>query len=80
MPSRTREQIEAALDSGSLQTLMNHGKWWSLRRNGKTRTWKTRPDDFHIPVKFGLRGYGIVDNMNKDGDHLRIIEKGADSV
>lgn len=80
MPQRTREQIEAALDSGNLQTLMTHGKWWVLRRNGQTKTWKTRPHDFHIPVKYGLRGYGTVDSMNKDGDHLRIIEKGAESV
>lgn len=25
------------------------------RRNGKTKTWKTRPGDFQIPVKYGLR-------------------------
>jgi len=25
------------------------------RRNGKTKTWKTRPNDFKIPVKYGLR-------------------------
>ena len=25
------------------------------RRNGKTQTWKTRPDEFKIPVKYGLR-------------------------
>lgn len=24
------------------------------RRSGQTKTWKTRPDDFEIPVKFGL--------------------------
>jgi len=25
------------------------------RRNGKTQTWKTRPDEFRIPVKHGLK-------------------------
>lgn len=25
------------------------------RRNGKTKTWKTRPDEFQIPVKYGLK-------------------------
>lgn len=25
------------------------------RRMGATRTWKTRPDDFRVPVKFGMR-------------------------
>lgn len=30
------------------------------RRNGKTQTWKTRPGEFRIPVKYGLYGYGEV--------------------
>jgi len=25
------------------------------RVNGKCKTWKTRPDDFRLPVKYGLR-------------------------
>ena len=25
------------------------------KRNGKTKTWKTRPNEFKIPVKYGLR-------------------------
>lgn len=25
------------------------------RVNGKCKTWKTRPDDFSLPVKYGLR-------------------------
>ena len=25
------------------------------RRNGKTQTWKTRPAEFKIPVKYGLK-------------------------
>jgi hypothetical protein len=27
-------------------------KW---RRNGRTQLWKTRPDDFRTPIKWGLR-------------------------
>ena len=30
------------------------------RRNGKTETWKTRPDDFRIPVKHGLKSCGQI--------------------
>jgi len=26
-----------------------------VRRNGKTQTWKTRPGDFRVPVKYGLK-------------------------
>jgi hypothetical protein len=25
------------------------------RANGRCKTWKTRPDDFRLPVKYGLR-------------------------
>ena len=25
-----------------------------VRRSGKTQIWKTRPDQFRVPVKFGL--------------------------
>jgi len=34
-----------------------------FRRNGKTKTWKTR-SDFRIPVKHGLYDYGYIDQDN----------------
>jgi hypothetical protein len=34
------------------------------RRNGKTKTWKTRPNLFKIPVKYGLRTYFYIQNFN----------------
>ena len=34
------------------------------RRNGKTKTWKTRPGVFSIPVKQGLYSYGYITNDN----------------
>jgi len=41
------------------------GSPMSYRQNGKIQFWKTRPDDFRIPVKRGLYEYGAVtpDNM-----------------
>lgn len=30
------------------------------RRNGATQTWKTRPGEFRIPVKYGMRNYGYL--------------------
>ena len=30
------------------------------RRNGKTQTWKTRPSEWRIPVKYGLFDYGRI--------------------
>lgn len=35
-----------------------------VRRNGKTKTWKRRPNDFSVPVKYGLYGYGYITQDN----------------
>lgn len=34
------------------------------RRNGKTKVWKTRPDNFRIPVKYGMYWYGYIDEVD----------------
>jgi len=34
------------------------------RRNGKTKTWKTRPSQFSIPIKHGLYNHGYIDQTN----------------
>lgn len=37
------------------------------RRNGRTKTWKTRPGEFQIPVKYGLYSFDyITHNMAAD--------------
>lgn len=28
--------------------------WRRCRRSGMTKTWKTRPEEFKVPVKYGL--------------------------
>jgi hypothetical protein len=71
----TKETIEAALDSGQLETEVTNGtntRWWRLRRNGATRTWRTRPSDFRIPTKAGLRAYGEITHLNMNSGHFRI--------
>jgi hypothetical protein len=35
-----------------------------VRRNGQTKTWKTRPGEFKIPVKYGLRQCFYITNAN----------------
>lgn len=35
------------------------------RRNGKTQRWKTRPGEFRIPVKFGLRDYADITHADR---------------
>ena len=36
------------------------------RANGQTKRWKTRPNDFRIPLKRGLREYGYLTQRNMD--------------
>lgn len=49
------------------KTLKNRdGTPLRVRVNGSVKTWKTRPADFSIPVKYGLRQCGYIDNFNLD--------------
>jgi len=43
-----------------------------VRVNGKVKTWKTRPNDFKIPVKRGLYEYGYISNI--ETEHNNHIE------
>jgi hypothetical protein len=52
--------IENALDAGLLWACMSNGNLWRLRRNGRTKLWKTRPSDYRIPVKAGLKATGAI--------------------
>lgn len=36
------------------------GKCQNWRRAGQTQTWKTRPNNFRVPVKFGLYDHGQI--------------------
>jgi hypothetical protein len=42
-------------------------KW---RRNGQTKTWKTMTEGFILPVKYGLRSYYGITDINADEFHL----------
>ena len=46
---------EYALDKNLLQVLGCGGKWYDIRRNGKTKRWIRNPHKASIPVKVGLR-------------------------
>jgi len=68
------QRIEAALDSGKLEVSVGKDRWWKARRNGATKTWKTRPGEFSIPVKAGLRTTGRIDHDTLEGRVWRIVE------
>ena len=40
------------------------------RANGKCQTWKTRPDEFKLPIKYGLKDYSYLTNSNCKDFHL----------
>lgn len=39
------------------------------RRSGQTKTWKTRPEQFRIPVKYGLRNSSYIDQYDLEKMH-----------
>ncbi|HYK70397.1 MAG TPA: hypothetical protein VEV45_20805 [Streptosporangiaceae bacterium] len=45
------------------------GKIFEWRRNGRTQTWVTRPDEFRVPVKYGLRSYGDITEVTAHSYH-----------
>lgn len=53
--------IEQALDDHGLYVAVGNGKFWLARRNGATKRWKKDPERFRIPVKFGFKGTGAID-------------------
>ena len=42
----------------------------TVRRSGQIKTWKTRPGEFHMPVKYGMWEHGYVDHHNAKDWHL----------
>lgn len=57
---------QQALDESRFHeiTTRANGTCYEWRRNGGTQTWVTRPDEFRIPVKYGMRSYGYIDHNN----------------
>lgn len=39
------------------------------RRNGQTKTWKTRPEEFQVPIKYGLKTCSYLTHSNCGGFH-----------
>lgn len=39
------------------------------RANGKVKTWKTRPEEFRLPIKYGMRDYSEITHLNGDEFH-----------
>jgi len=65
----TRENVDELLDKGMIEVHMNSGKWWRVRRNGRTQKWKRDPSRIRIPFKFGLKGCGAFETSDFNGPH-----------
>lgn len=70
----TQSELEKALDSGKLQAQVTSGRWWFMRRNGKTRIWKTRPGKFYLPTKVGYREHYALTEKDLDSPYFRVVE------
>jgi hypothetical protein len=44
----------------------SRGESLECRVNGKCKTWKTRPDNFKLPVKYGLYDHFYITQDNAD--------------
>lgn len=62
--SPNRLGIENALACCNIWAKMTNGRYWRVRRNGATKLWVTRPDQFRIPVKAGFKSYGYIDHTS----------------
>lgn len=54
--------IEQAMSATRFKRVV--GKPIQVRRTGKTQRWKTRPNEFKIPVKYGLYESGYITDQN----------------
>ena len=53
------------------KTLKNADKTpMRVRVTGKVKTWKTRGNDFRIPVKYGLYESGYIENIGGCGNFM----------
>lgn len=60
----SKEQALTATRFKHVTEKYKDGRPLEVRRTGKTKTWKTRPDDFEIPVKYGMYDSFRITNEN----------------
>lgn len=60
----TKDQAINANNFQSLVSKNTKGEYHKVRRSGKTIIWRTRPDEFKIPVKFGLYQSFYITHLN----------------
>jgi hypothetical protein len=67
-----RKDFEQSLAAGNVYVAAGGGRYWLARRNGATKFWKTRPLDWSVPIKYGLREWARVTHENFNSDLVRV--------
>ncbi len=62
----TKRDAETARHFFHLTARNADGTAVRCRANGRCKTWKTRPDDYRLPVKYGLRSCFYLTPSNAD--------------
>lgn len=57
----TLEELKALEGGREVIVLDRNGRWRRAKVNGKPKTWKTRPGDVRVALKYGLYEYGYSD-------------------
>lgn len=60
----TMKDIDEVLDAGELEIAVAGGRWWTARRNGRTKRWKRDPSRIRVPIKYGLYGYAAIEEQD----------------
>lgn len=65
--SSSHQQVRYEIEQGSIWARMGNGRYWQVRCNGATQTWKRDLFRYRIPVKAGLRACGEITNATVIG-------------
>lgn len=55
-----RSRLDQMLDAGLIEVKMSSVRWWRIRRNGKTQTWKTDANRIRVPIKAGFKNCAAI--------------------
>ncbi len=74
MVTKEQAQVESHFHYGEcVRTIGPRGgetlKQENWRRSGMTKTWKTRPDEFSVPIKYGLYNSSYLTHSNASEFH-----------
>lgn len=62
----TRQNLDQLLDAGKLQICTLDGKWYKVRRNGRTKLYKKEPLQIRLPIKWGFKQTGAITTTDFD--------------